>query len=88
MKAKAQEKKQSRVSESLKKKLFAIVDKIPTEKKVEIINKVIAKIDVLVAKTTLEAKKELLLELKELLLQKLNNTQTEDEILNEIIPAE
>ena len=88
MKAKVEVKKQARVSESLKKKLFTIVDKIPAEKRTATINKVIAKIDVLVAKTTLEAKKELLLELKELLLQKLNSSSTEDEILNEIIPAD
>ena len=89
MKTKIQERKQSRVSESLKNRLFAIIDKIPAEKRTEIINKVIAKIDVLTANTSIpEAKKQLLLDLKQLLLQKLNNTQTENDILNEIIPSD
>ena len=87
MKAKMPMKK-SLVSESLKNKLFSIIDKIPAEKRTEIINKVITRIDTLVAKTTQENKKQLLIELKQLLQSKLNNTQTEDEILNEIIPAE
>ncbi|HBA45416.1 TPA: hypothetical protein DEG21_01385 [Patescibacteria group bacterium] len=88
MKAKMPMKK-SLVSESLKNKLFSIIDKIPAEKRTEIINKVITRIDTLVANTAIkEAKKQLLIELKQLLQSKLNNTQTEDEILNEIIPAE
>lgn len=85
VKEKVQEKKKSRLSESNKKKVMNFIDKIPADKKIEKINKIISKIDVLIEKITNENTRALLMELKELLNSKLENNTNEDEIINEII---